>query len=667
MRALDTRFKLSEMGLGSGDDGFWSPTLATAALSIGLCLGAAGCRPGDRQVEHPGPKIVEVEIESCGELNQGEVLEHIALRPSKWLGERYDYFPGRELVSRERLTQYFRSEGYYDVEVEPIQVHIHGQGKPIARQRAKVRIRVIPHRPTRIYRIDWEIRKPSLPRRTSLIPGIAASSQLKRGQRFSVSAFNRAKELAVAHMQSLGYAYAKVTEEAQVDTSSYRATLKFTLDFGPLVRVRALEVLGIDGAPKRMIERIAASALDRIYSPQLLDGIQAKIQEQGIYGSVHVALREMSKPSQARLEIRVQPSDPSQLALGAIAHFDATLWSQQLGLRYQHKNLFSDLVKLNLHGAAGWAEMPVRSGTWHSSPIFQVDAHLSKPSIKVRGLGFFVEAESSAEPREGFEFWRAEAKFGVAYSLRDNASLALSYNASWLSIYTFSSRREDTTSEVARIEGDRPFLSFLEVQAQVFDLDRQLAPTQGIHALMTYQWASRFLGSQSEYHRWVPELRGYLSPLPGFVIASRLRLGLLLPFGQRPGARLDQRFYLGGVDSVRGWPLRSMSPFWTLCDDEGTCSQVPYGGNTKFLANLEFRFRVWKTLDLVAFFDTGDVQREAFRISPRDWMYTSGPGLRYVTAIGAIRLDLGIQLNRDRVRFRSTKGYAVHFSLGDSF
>lgn len=639
-------------------------------LLVGLLptlLMSPGCARKQERTQVPGPTITRVEIEGRADLSKEEVLEHISLRPSSWLGERYYYFPGADKVARARLRELYHSEGYYQVQVAPIEVEITRKDKALRRQRARVKIRIEAGPETKITEIRWRGLDEMHPQDETAKRSWAEISGVSEGQRFSVSGLNDAKAKLLAALRNAGYPDAVVHESALVNRTQRRAELEFEVEPGPRVVISGVQVQGPPSTPSKFVASLAREAEGQVYSPELISRIEAKIYALGIYGSVHTELARTSVVGQRELHIHLVERDPSQLALGVTAHFDPTIWSQRLGVRYQHNNLAQSLTRLKLSGSVGWAEMPVFSGKWYSSPILELDAHLSKPSTRDPRLRWFFQAQTMTQPREGYEMWKAQAQVGATRSLGEHASLSLGYHASYLSIYTFSDRRQSTTDATVRLEGNRPFTAYLQAQAQVFDLDRRVSPKKGVHGLLTYQWASRFLGSQSEYHRVVPELRGYLNPLRWLVIAARTRVGFILPFGQHPGARIDQRFFLGGVGSVRGWPLRTLSPFVTLCDEKQACVDVPFGGNSEFLANLEFRFNVWGDLDLVAFADAGDVQSRVFHVDPKAWMYTSGGGLRYVTPIGAIRLDVGAQINHDLARFQKTRAVAFHLALGDSF
>jgi outer membrane protein insertion porin family/translocation and assembly module TamA len=73
----------------------------------------------------------------------------------------------------------------------------------------------------------------------------------------------------------------------------------------------------------------------------------------------------------------------------------------------------------------------------------------------------------------------------------------------------------------------------------------------------------------------------------------------------------------------------------------------------------------------VAFLDLGNVWSSTWRVYLNDLRYDVGPGLRYATPIGPLRVDFGYQINPipgllvDGVP--QTRRWRVHFSIGQAF
>jgi outer membrane translocation and assembly module TamA len=98
---------------------------------------------------------------------------------------------------------------------------------------------------------------------------------------------------------------------------------------------------------------------------------------------------------------------------------------------------------------------------------------------------------------------------------------------------------------------------------------------------------------------------------------------------------------------------------------------VPIGGHTMLESSAELRAPVWGNFSAVLFADAGNVWNNAWDFNLNDLRYDVGPGLRYLTPVGPLRLDFGYQLKQipgllidgkpEAHRFR------VHFSIGQAF
>jgi translocation and assembly module TamA len=140
-----------------------------------------------------------------------------------------------------------------------------------------------------------------------------------------------------------------------------------------------------------------------------------------------------------------------------------------------------------------------------------------------------------------------------------------------------------------------------------------------------------------------------------------------LPYGARAGVPIDQKFYLGGSNDVRGWPLRRISPRVSLCPEAPErCPGTPVGGKTMVHGSFELRVRAVADLWIASFADMGDVQENVATFDAAGLLYTTGGGLRYHSQVGIFRLDVGGQLNED-VRFPEPRRWAIHFGIGETF
>jgi outer membrane protein insertion porin family len=120
------------------------------------------------------------------------------------------------------------------------------------------------------------------------------------------------------------------------------------------------------------------------------------------------------------------------------------------------------------------------------------------------------------------------------------------------------------------------------------------------------------------------------------------------------------RYYLGGLYSLRGFRYRSISP-------RETPFREPVGGNTFWYGSAEYSIPIIERLRLAAFYDAGVVAADAYDFTDMDLFNDNwGIGLRLNLPIGPIRLDYGVPINHDRYndgkgRFQFGVGYTRDF------
>jgi outer membrane protein assembly complex protein YaeT len=197
-----------------------------------------------------------------------------------------------------------------------------------------------------------------------------------------------------------------------------------------------------------------------------------------------------------------------------------------------------------------------------------------------------------------------------------------------------------------------------------FDRDtsgRPLDPRRGYLVSGHIESAQTWLAGSFKYNEFMGEGRKYFEFGPRLVWASRLRAGTL---AGADGAQIPfyKRYFAGGSTGLRGWGRYQVSPLF---------NGLPIGGRTMMEVSTEARFGVRGKLSGVLFVDGGNVWTEAWSVRPRDLRWDAGPGLRYDTPIGPVRVDLGIQLNPIQgLLINGTpegRRWRIHFSIGQAF
>ena len=139
-----------------------------------------------------------------------------------------------------------------------------------------------------------------------------------------------------------------------------------------------------------------------------------------------------------------------------------------------------------------------------------------------------------------------------------------------------------------------------------------------------------------------------------WIIAGRGRVGMI--FGDELEALpSNNRFFSGGGGTVRGYEFQSIGPL----DGENE----PTGGRSTIDLGVELRAHLTEDIGLVPFIEGGNVFDSSTSDS-FDLFCHAGLGIRYYTAVGPLRFDVAIPLDK---RDNIDDDFQLYFSIGQAF
>lgn len=665
-----------------------APWLASWLVSWPVLWGLAlaACQHGPTAAELRGAQyqIRHVEFEGIERFDPKELHEYLELRPRKWLPpQRYWFYEGLIPSDAARLVELYHAHGYYEAEVVDVRVQRYER-----RGRDKVDlVFVIDEGP--VTRVDdvvvrWNKPPPGPPpkqragvfeRPPSIDPEKVSARRVEIGvgDPFEIPEMNASQSALRGHLRRAGHPYAEVEEQALVDRTERAARVSFDVRPGPFMRIGAIEITGLETVPERPVRVELESAVGEPYSPALLERLEQRAYALGVFSTVSVTVIPAEREDAVTddgvgtvtLRVEVRESDPQRVRLGVGLGFEPNRWEQRVSARYSHENLFRRLYKVNLSARAGYAELPNLITLRAHGPIAKVDLHVEKKGLLEKYLVWTLDPRAELGIEQGYQFTSVEHRFGVSRFFTRWFQLRLSHTLRYVNFFAVSPTLNANTTFLSLDFRDPYLVSYLGVGATVFAVDHIPTPNDGVVLDLEYRVAGGPVGGQYDFQEVAPTVRAYWRPINRLQLAARVRLGLIFPFGDQPGAPIDMRRYLGGSDSVRGWGLRRLAPRIEDCA-AGQCDSIPVGGNTSVLGNFEVRVRSWRQLWVAAFLDLGDVRDGVASFVPAQWNYSAGPGLRYDSPIGKFRLDVGFRLNETPLS-RGEPIWAVHLGLGESF
>jgi hypothetical protein len=135
-------------------------------------------------------------------------------------------------------------------------------------------------------------------------------------------------------------------------------------------------------------------------------------------------------------------------------------------------------------------------------------------------------------------------------------------------------------------------------------------------------------------------------------IVSRAFFGIGVPFGNFDVLPFEKKYFSGGANGIRAWPVRSLGPGTYKASPEEYPNQT---ADIKLEANMEYRFKLISFIEGALFLDAGNIwainekdnrQGAQFKFNEfyRQIAFGTGAGLRFDMNYFILRLDLGVKL-----------------------
>jgi outer membrane protein assembly complex protein YaeT len=597
------------------------------------------------------------------------------------------------------LAEQYRRRGFTQARVQPIAVPAAGQASPVA---VEVRFDVTEGPRTAVGTI-------AITGHQALEEGaLRAAITSSTGQPYYQPQVALDRDGMLLVLLNRGYLSAAVEARVTFSEDRSRADVAFAVTEGPQVFVEHVLVVGNEKTSTATIRReVTLGPGDPLSYAQLTES-QRRISGLGLFRRVRIAELDHGEPNRRDLLVSVEEAPATTVGYGGGVEGGQRLRRAEPGgpatevfeiaprgfVEYGRRNLFGRNQTLNLFARASLrtkaSTTDVAEGEEEPSGYtlrdYRILGTLRTPRLLGSANDLVVTGFLEQGLRSSFNFTRRGARAELARRL----SRAVSFSGRYVieRAKLFEERLDPDDKPL--IDRLFPQVRLSTVSAAVIrdTRDDLLAPTRGALFGWDNDLALRAIGSEVGFAKTFAQGFFYRR-LPGrraTIFAFGGRLGLARGF-EREVVQLDEdgnpvldpdgapvvdivtdlpaseRFFAGGDTSVRGYALDRLGTPETI-DRNG----FPRGGNAVIVLNAELRVPLVGGLGAVGFMDAGNVFS---RVSDFDFAQikpTAGLGLRYLSPIGPLRVDLGFKLDRGRLPTgEMEKLTELHISLGQAF
>ena len=670
---------------------------------------ALGSQPvANSKAPPPNPEVVDIRLNGVHAVQPKELLQSIAtdkshcvtvtLKPICWISKAHyffkrEYFDHAELKRDVlRIKVFYWKRGFREAQVDTA---VADKGK----DKVAVAFNIVEGPPTIVSALDVIQTQTVLNNRE-----LKRRIVLGTGTPFNLLRLDTTVVYLAQSLWDKGYADAVVDTTITLDSAGHAGAIKINID--PKYKATIGEIL-IEGEQKvseRTLRKSLTMQPGQLFRRAEMLKSQRALYESNLFRRASIEVPKQGDSSKV-IVVTVQeaPLRDARISAG----FNTVDFFQVEG-RFTHYNLFGGAKRLELQGVAGnlfagslngrgiFRKLTDNVGSdWsrYFTPTYNLSANLRKPwfisHANELSLGVFSHRRSAP----GIYVDRG---FGTTLTFTRTVADRSPASAN----YTYELTRIDAGDVYFCVNYgvcDQPTLSALHEQQRLspFTLTQSVdrtndpfEPTHGLRGKLEVEHASTITASDFRYNRMSAEGAAFRPYRKRGSLGAHVRLGWVhalsstgnaVGLGEsEPVLHPRKRFYAGGSRSVRGFGENQLGPriltipATTLRRGVGGCPAAtpitacdpntallkdrdfeprPLGGNIVVEVNTELRVPLFlENLVGAVFIDGGYVSQRINPVLPKSKKaITPGFGARYLSPVGPIRVDFGINPGRQEV------------------
>ena len=440
-----------------------------------------------------------------------------------------------------------------------------------------------------------------------------------------------------------GYANVRVTPKADKNDTEAIVNIGFVIDKGPLVYFNRIIITGNEKTRDKVIRRELAIEEQGLYSMKKIQRSNRNLVFKDYFQNINIKPVKTKEENKLDVLINVEEKPTGNFSFGGGFSSDDGAFGQ---VSIEERNLFGkgqtgkftirmsgEKALYNIGFTEPWLfDRPISAGF----DIYKFENEYDY--YEKDAMGLTLRAASR-------RFWDYTS-IGLVYNIEKFDIKDVEYDDDGFPLTSVTEGSYLTSSIMPYISYDSRNHNFL--------------PTKGMYHKLSIEYAGEFLGGEIDFTKYLAESAVFF-PLFWKFSAGIYAKGGYLDDRTDGDPDIDwERFYLGGINSIRGFDNT---------DINGTRdgATIEIGGETYCQFNIEMMFPIAEEQAVygIFFYDRGDVYNDGETIDFGDQYSSSGFELRWNSPMGPIRLAYGIVIDGKDVK-RTGDGQ-FDFSIGAFF
>ncbi|OQA02396.1 MAG: Outer membrane protein assembly factor BamA precursor [Planctomycetes bacterium ADurb.Bin401] len=430
---------------------------------------------------------------------------------------------------------------------------------------------------------------------------------LKQGQFYSNEKAEHDKDEILAAYRQLGFIDFRVQNSRQF-VSDNKINAIFDIKEGDRFRIGAVNISGNKTVQDKVIRRILDESEfkpGQWYNANIAQGTGEGQLEKDLRGSVYsetaVITAAGDKPDVRDAEVRIKEGKTGSIIFGAgVSSTDGLIGQVVYEQRnFDYKKWPSSWRKFFSENAFKGAGQTLRIALEPGTEVSRYSISFTEPFLKDKPIAMTLAGSSWARGRESYDEERQKGYVGFTRRMKEGWYRVLAFRAENVDI---QSLENDAPQEVRDVEGGN-LLGGIKIGFGRNTTDSRFLPTKGKSYELTYEQVvgEHTFGVLEGTHRWYKTLREDIARRKT-VLETKLYAGSVV--GSAP---VFEKFYGGGIGSIRGFDYRGVSPRSGPDDD-------PIGSKWIATASSEIAIPLYsETLAGLLFVDTGIIETGGIR------------------------------------------------------
>jgi outer membrane protein insertion porin family len=410
-----------------------------------------------------------------------------------------------------------------------------------------------------------------------------------------------------------GFLNTRVDPAVRLNTDIHRVIIDFNIQENHQFSIDRISTIGLEKTLPRVIHRELLFQSDDIINYSKLLESQRRIYLTGLFQNVFVHPKPAASGDSLKKDIAIELKENKSVEFNVAAGYGTV---EKLRGRVE-------IVNINLRGTAQRAGVAGKVSFIH----YGAELSFSEPyTFRTRwrtDINFYTGFKK--EPGYSMDYLSGQLSIGRQFFKKSNVTMT--YREEHAKLYDIKVYKipDDVRTNVRSLK-----LSLIhDTRNNLFN------PSKGVYVEYSNELGGTFSEVISGFLRSIVSLKYFVPWSNSTVFATALEIGWINVSSGIGSIPLQERFYIGGPNSIRGFKYKKLGPL----DIDGT----PTGGRLKIQWNLiEIRRRLYKTLGLALFVDAGNVYQNPKQFNFQNMRLTPGVGLRFNSPIGVARFDFAV-------------------------